>query len=97
MKKALDVEIERVLEMQKELKVKTKHYNDIMDGDSTNEVFKLITDIDQRLDLEEEIIEDGIGEKFEFAIDLIDDDWDEERPIDSQDSSVNINIVKKFD
>lgn len=46
LKEALDTEIERVLEMQKELMYKNIHFNDIMDGDSTQEVFKLISEID---------------------------------------------------
>ena len=76
---------------------KKMHFDDIMDGDSTLEVFKLISEIDERMDLEEQIIEDGIAEKFEFAIDLIDEDWEEERAVDAEDSSIGINIVKKFD
>ena len=73
---------------------KKMHFDDIMDGDSTLEVFKLISEIDERMDLEEQIIEDGIAEKFEFAIDLIDEDWEEERAVDAEDSSIGIYIVK---
>ena len=56
LKKALDIEIERVQGIKSDLLDKKIHFEDIMNEESTREVFKLIEEIDENEDCEEEII-----------------------------------------